>query len=175
MRTAIKLAIAVVLIAAYAGASAFLLTGRRDGSDRAASKAGGPAGRGGPASTATGASNRSRPSFPPFGAGGFETAGFGTAARFTGPIGDRGSIEQLREAYATRARRGMADRLAELETIPRDAADPSFRRLPAQASIIFLMMYDGKFAEAAEWTERALRENPAHRPNCGTTSRPSWA
>ncbi len=104
------------------------------------------------------------PAFPRFGAGGFETGGYATAALFTGPIADRGSIEQLRAAYATRGRRGIADRLAELETIPRDAPDPMFRRLRVQATIVFLLMYEGRFAEAAEWTERAIAENPGAPP-----------
>ena len=163
MRKAIKLALAVFLIAAFLGASVFLLTDGRGGKDPDWRTAGGTAGRGVPASGSTGASSGSMPSFPPFGAGGFETGGYGTAALFTGPIADRGSIEQVREAFATRARRGIADRLAELETIPRDAADPSFRRLRVQATIVFLLMYEGKFAEAAEWTERA----------CGRTRAPA--
>ncbi len=115
------------------------------------------------------------PSIPPFGAGGFEMAGYGTAAMFTGPIADRGSIEQVREAFATRGRRGIADRMAELDRMPRDAGDLAFQRFSVQGSIIFLLMYEGKFAEAAEWTERALRENPAPRPSCGPTSRRCWA
>jgi hypothetical protein len=79
---------------------------------------------------------------------------------FTGPIDDRGSIEQVRAAFATRGRRGIADRMTELETIPRDASDPMFRRLRVQATIVFLLMYEGRFVEAAEWTERAIGENP---------------
>ena len=83
---------------------------------------------------------------------------------FTGPIADRGSIEQVREAFATRSRRGIADRLAELEAIPRGCPRSV---IPATAdageSIVFLLMYEGKFAEAAEGTERALRENPGAR------------
>ena len=164
MRKAIKVAIAVFLIAAFLGASVFLLTDGRGRKDPYWRTAGGTAGRGAPASGSTGASSGSMPSIPPFGAGGFETGGYGAASLFTGPIADRGSIEQVREAFATRGRRGIANLLADLETIPRQAADPSFRRLRVQAALVFLLMYEGKFAEAAEWTERALRENPGAPP-----------
>ena len=160
MRKAIKVAIAVFLIAAFLGASVFLLTDGSSGRDSLRRTSG----RGGPASLSPGAPGASVPSIPPFGAGGFETAGYGTAAMFTGPIADRGSIEQVREAFATRGRRGIADGLAELARMPRDAGDPAFRRFSAQGSLIFLLMYEGKFAEAAEWTERAMRENPAAPP-----------
>ena len=105
------------------------------------------------------------PGFPRFGAGGFETGGYSTAAQFTGPIADRGSIEQVRSAFATRGPRGIADRMAELETIPRDEPDPMLRRLRVQATIALLLMYEGRFAEAADWTERAIRENPGAPPD----------
>ncbi len=160
MRKAIKIAIAVLLIAAFLGASVFVLTADSSGRDGLR----GTSARGGPASLSTGAPGASVPSFPPFGAGKFEMAGYGTAATFTGPIADRGSIEQVREAFATRGRRGIAKVRAELDTIPRQADDPSFRRLRVQSALVFLLMYEGKFAEAAEWTERALRENPGALP-----------
>jgi FG-GAP-like repeat/ASPIC and UnbV len=160
MRKAIKIAIVALLAGAFLGALALVVTAGLGGDDSRSRPAVSRAGRGGPGSPPTGASARSFPSIPPFGAGGFETGGYATAALFTGPIADRGSIGQVREAFATRARRGIADRLAELETIPRDAPDPSFRRLRVQATVVFLLMYEGRFVEAAEWTERALRENP---------------
>jgi hypothetical protein len=160
MRKAIKIVLAVTLAGTFLGALALVVLaglGLNDPSGRPASDA---TGRGAASSADTG--DRSSPfvSVPRFGAGGFETAGFGTAGRFTGPIEDRGSIEQLRAAIATRARRGIANRLAELETIPPTAPDPMFRRLRVQATIVLLLMYEGRFAEAAEWTERAIRENP---------------
>ena len=52
------------------------------------------------------------PGYPRFSTVGFETAGFGTANKFTGPIADRGSIEQVCEAIGSRAKRGI-DRLHE--------------------------------------------------------------
>ncbi len=50
--------------------------------------------------------------FPLFSAGGFETGGFGTANRFTGPIADRGSLAEVCKAIGTRAQRGVNARAA---------------------------------------------------------------
>ncbi len=110
-------------------------------------------------------SQPSRPEMPRFGAGGFENGGYGTAVRFTREIRDRTSLGELSGAYASRGRRGLAERMARLERLPRDAVDPTFPRLRAQASVVYLLMYEGRFAEAAEWTERALRENPGAPPS----------
>src|SRR5262249_55557778 len=93
--------------------------------------------------------------FPLFSEGGFETAGFGTANRFTGPIDDRASIEQVCTAIATRAQRGIDECLAELNSIPRDDPGRRFRIVRVEGSLIFLLMYQGKFDEAALWAERA--------------------
>lgn len=110
-------------------------------------------------------SHPSRPEMPRFGAGGFENGGYGTAVRFTGEIRDRTSLGELSAAYASRGRRGLAERMARLERLPRDVVDPTFPRLRAQASVAYLLMYEGRFAEAAEWTERDLRENPSAPPS----------
>src|SRR5262245_44445850 len=45
--------------------------------------------------------------FPLFSSRGFETAGFGTAGRYTGTIVDRGSLAQVRAAVKGRAQRGI--------------------------------------------------------------------
>ncbi|HKI20895.1 MAG TPA: CRTAC1 family protein [Isosphaeraceae bacterium] len=96
--------------------------------------------------------------FPPFTASSFETAGFGTANRFTGPIEDRGSIEQVSAAIATRAERGINACLQELRSISQGGADKALRTVRAEGSLIFLLMYQGKFNEAALWTERAIAD-----------------
>ena len=159
MRKAIKIALAVLLAGAFGAASALVVTAGLGGKDARWATASATRSRGGSAPPSARGSSGSLPAFPLFGAGEFETGGYGTATRFTGPIVDRGSIEQVRAAFAARSR-GIADRLAELQAIPEGVPDPSFRRLPAQASLVFLMMYEGKFAEAAEWTERALAGQP---------------
>src|SRR3954453_18612382 len=80
--------------------------------------------RSGPASPES-AKGTTRPqpldtSYPLFSTVGFETAGFGTANKFTGPIADRGSIQQVCEEIGTRARRGIEICMNELRSIPRD-------------------------------------------------------
>jgi hypothetical protein len=155
MRKAIKVALAIVLSAAYLGALWWVFGNLGGGGPRLRTAAavtvrGRPAGGPGP----------SVPSFPRFGGGGFETGGYSTAAHFTGEIADRSSIEQVRAAFASRGRRGLADRRAELDAIPPGAPDPMFRRMRLQSSIVLLLMYEGRFAEAADQLERAMAENP---------------
>jgi tetratricopeptide (TPR) repeat protein len=154
VRKAIKVALAVMLAGMYGGALVWAMM-RGLGAESSPGRR--PVGPGGPRWVKA---SSSMPSLPLFGSGGFESAGYGTAARFTGPIADRGSIEQLCAAYASRARRGIAEQTTELAAIPLDAPDPTLRRLRTQATIAFLHMYDGNFREAAEWIERALRDNP---------------
>jgi hypothetical protein len=164
MRTVIKFVLGAVLSTAFVGAAGHVLMAPelRSALQRAvhwkSNREPVPTDRSPSSATGAGAAS---PSFPIFGAGGFETAGYGTAALFTGPIQDRGSIEQLRDAFATRSRRGIDDRRSELGSIRRGAPDPSFRVLRAQASIVYLFMYEGRFADAAEWTETCLEENPS--------------
>src|SRR5262249_46232624 len=73
-----------------------------------------------------------------------------------GPIDDRASIEQVCTAIATRAQRGIDECLAELNSIPRDDPGRGFRIVRVEGSLIFLLMYQGKFDEAALWAERAI-------------------
>ncbi len=161
VQKAVKVAIAVPLAVAFLWASVSVLT--QGGSAR-------DGGRGGlgrnPVSALPDTGPRpSMPEMPRFGAGGFETGGYGTASLWTGEIRDRASLDDLSAAFATRARRGLTDRLAAMERVPPDAGDRSFLRLRMQATIAFLLMYEGRFAEAAEWTERALKENPEAPPS----------
>ena len=112
----------------------------------------------------TGSASPSLPqdfTFPPFTSNSFETAGFSTANRFTGPIKDRGSIEQVCAAIRTRADRGIESCLEELRSIPKGEAGQAFRTVRAEGTLIFLLMYQGKFNEAAEWTERAIADADA--------------
>ncbi len=134
MRKAIKIALAGLLAGAFVAASALVVTAGLGGKDGRWVMASATRSRDGSGLPPAGGSSGSLPTFPLFGAGGFETGGYGTASMFTGPVADRGSIEQVRAAFATRSRRGIADRLAELETIPEGAPDPMFRRLRAQAT-----------------------------------------
>ncbi|MFI5454109.1 MAG: CRTAC1 family protein [Isosphaerales bacterium] len=94
--------------------------------------------------------------FPLFSTSGFENAGYPTACRYTGPIQDRSSLEQIREAIKGRAQRGKDELLSQLRSIPPDSPDQSFRAFPIKASLGLLSMYGGEFDEAVAWTESAL-------------------
>ncbi len=96
--------------------------------------------------------------FPLFTTEGFENAGFGTATRFTGPIADRSSLADVRAAIATRSERGIRACLEELRSVPDGVPDQAVRRLKAEYSLILLLMYQGKFNDAALWTERAIAD-----------------
>jgi FG-GAP-like repeat/ASPIC and UnbV len=96
--------------------------------------------------------------FPLFSSRGFETAGFGTAGRYTGTIVDRGSLAQVRAAVKGRAERGIEDLSARLRSIAPDSPDSALLRFQLQASMALLLMYEGKFDEAAISTRSALAE-----------------
>ena len=83
---------------------------------------------------------------------------FNTALEYTGLVRDPKSLEDLREAIRGRGRRGIADLRSKYEHLPM-GKHPTIEQLsaalPLARSIAFLFMYDGKFAEAAAWLERA--------------------
>ena len=98
-------------------------------------------------------------SFPSFSSFGFETGGFAAACRFTGPIADRGSLEQVRVAVRGRVRRGFDELDSKLRSIPPNSPDGPFMTFQIHATMGLLYMYDGKFAEAADLFETALAES----------------
>jgi FG-GAP-like repeat/ASPIC and UnbV len=98
-------------------------------------------------------------SFPLFSSVGFETGGFSAACRYTEAIADRGSIEMVAAAIKVRAQRGIDDLTTRLRSMPANAPDRLFLTFQMHATIGLLLMYDGRFDEAADWTERALAES----------------
>ena len=110
----------------------------------------------GPKSPHPGRTPRSGDPFPLFSTGGFENAGYPTASRYTGPIADRGSLEQIKAAMKGRGRRGIDELRSKLSSIPPDSADGPFLAFQIQATLALLSMYEGSFDEAALWTEKAL-------------------
>src|SRR5437763_1267519 len=105
--------------------------------------AGDPA-RGHPEITETTVVTSQNFTYPLFTAIGFETAGFGTANGFTGPIEDRSSIEQVCDAINTRAQRGIASCLEELRSISRVSSAQSLRAFRAEGCVTSLLMYLGR-------------------------------
>jgi hypothetical protein len=97
--------------------------------------------------------------FPMFSSVGFETVGFAAACRFTGPIADRGSLEQVKIANRARVGRGLDELNSGLRSIPPNSSDRPFITFQIHATMGLLNMYDGKFAEAADRFETALAES----------------
>ncbi|MDB5348988.1 MAG: hypothetical protein JWN86_235 [Planctomycetota bacterium] len=109
------------------------------------------------------APSRSDPSVPLFSDEGFENAGFGTACRFTGPIQDRSSLDQVRDAIRVRAKRGIAEQLEILRSTDSGSSEGRLRAFRSKVTIGYLHMYEGNFVEAASWVEKA-REGSAGLP-----------
>jgi hypothetical protein len=167
MRNVLKVLAAVIFCVGLAGGASLALTdpafGKSLGAFFGNISAWMPASAGGSPTGLSATATTTSPApagfaLPLFGAGGFETGGFSTAGRFTGPIADRGSIEQMREAIATRAQRGIDASLAELRSIPKGDPARGMRAAQSDGNIAYLLMYEGKFADAASWTERAIAD-----------------
>ena len=89
----------------------------------------------------------------------FEDGGYDAAVRFTAPIRDPESLQELRESVRGRGRRGIRDLKAKFERL--EPASPPTReqlleKISLQQSIGFLYMYEGSFLEATSWLEQAL-------------------
>ncbi len=96
----------------------------------------------------------------------FEDGGFSTASRYTAPIRDPRSLQELREAIRGRGRRGIAALRAKHDALRLDSPptrEQVVERLRLERSIGYLYMYEGKFDEAANWIEGVVRapETPA--------------
>jgi FG-GAP-like repeat/ASPIC and UnbV len=89
-----------------------------------------------------------------------------TAFAYTGSIRDPRSLDELRQAFRGRGRRGLTAFRAEYDRLHFDSPptfEQAFRGIPLARSIAFLYMHDGKFGEASSWLERALEMS--HGPN----------
>ncbi len=90
---------------------------------------------------------------------GIEDGGFTTAGRYMAPVRDPGSLAELAQAVRERARRGIADLTARLDATPVDGSSSPERAAEAVArmkSLGMLYLYEGDFAKAVAWFERAL-------------------
>jgi FG-GAP-like repeat/ASPIC and UnbV len=106
----------------------------------------------------------SDPSFPLFSTSGFENGGYPTANRYTGPVQDRSSLEQLRRAIKARGQRGIDELSSKLSTLGHDLLDDPLLTFRIKSSLAVLSMYQGRFEEAASWTEQAIGDRaPAPR------------
>jgi hypothetical protein len=90
----------------------------------------------------------------------FEDGGYGTAVRFMAPIRDRASLLELGHAVRGRSERGIRDLLASqqrLTALTRPSTNQLLERISVEKSLGLLFLYEGRFAEAKESFERALK------------------
>jgi tetratricopeptide (TPR) repeat protein len=107
--------------------------------------------------------SKSLPETPLFTESFIDDSGYSIGLGYSGPIEDRTSLAQCYEAAVGRGQRGIADLEQRLERIAQDPLDLFQNEEPPvklQAIVGSLYMYDGRFAEAAAWIEKALAENP---------------
>ncbi len=89
----------------------------------------------------------------------FDSGVYRTAADFTGPISDTGSLESLRDAIKGRTARGLTYWKARSDSLVLDTpatTEQAVAAIRTWRAIAFLEMYEGRFAEAKSWLERGL-------------------
>ncbi len=94
--------------------------------------------------------------------GSLEDAGVGFAHQFTGSIRDPKSLTDLREAVASRGRLGISTLSASLEQHLHLGPNPPLKQVEfgvkLRKNLGMLLMYEGKFADAAKMFEKAEAE-----------------
>ena len=91
-----------------------------------------------------------------------DDSGYQLAGEMTPPIENRASLAEIRSAVRGRAERGrviLIGQLSRLDKLSADRTGHDLRRATLQAKIGMLYMYEGRFAEASQWLERAAKEN----------------
>lgn len=96
---------------------------------------------------------------PYFSSGLFDSAGYTTACRYTPPIQDRSSLDQVREAVKGRTSRGTELLLADLRALHPGAPDSTLRAFVTRTTLAELSMYAGDFEKAADWLDKALADS----------------
>jgi len=84
---------------------------------------------------------------------------FGVMLPYTGTIRDTNSLPELREAIRGRGRRALADLRAQYDHLGLSSSptfDQALQAMRLARLIAFACMFDGKFAEASSWLQRAL-------------------
>ena len=84
---------------------------------------------------------------------------FGVMLPYTGTIRDTNSLQELREAIRGRGRRALADLRAQYDHLGLSSSptfDQALQAMRLARLIAFACMFDGKFAEASSWLQRAL-------------------
>jgi len=86
----------------------------------------------------------------------FDDSGFSFVAAFSAPVSDPNSLDELRDALGNRSGRGLAQMQAALDRIAPATPDAASHRARLNLIIASLLMYEGKFEEAARRYEAVL-------------------
>ncbi|MFI5454440.1 MAG: FG-GAP-like repeat-containing protein [Isosphaerales bacterium] len=153
-----RVGLAVLVIAAIAVPGVWLLTEPDLGRSFSAWRAAGTsAGR-----TEPSPASRSEPDTPLYSESFIDDSGYSAAFRYSAPIEDRSSLAQCYASAAGRVDRGIADLQSQLDQLAQGPLSPlgnEDSKVKLQAFISTLYMYDGRFALASSWIEKALAEN----------------
>jgi tetratricopeptide (TPR) repeat protein len=91
-------------------------------------------------------------------------AGLMIAGAFTGPIRDETSLEDLGAAIQARGRDGLTTLRKQLQQIPSDSPLQEDEARLLQQQIGMLLIYEGRFDEAADWFAKLLASSrPSHK------------
>jgi hypothetical protein len=90
----------------------------------------------------------------------FDDSGFSFLAPFSPPVDDPSSLDQLRSALEGRSRLGLAMMQAALDRVPSGAPDAKVHVFRLNLIIGSLLMYEGRFGEAARSYEAVLKAEP---------------
>ena len=97
--------------------------------------------------------------------GRFEDGGFTLASQFMAPVSDPGSLKELRAALSMRGKRGIAALKERYERLRLDAPPTPAQvkeKAELEQSLGQLFMYEGDFAQATTYYERALEASQTY-------------
>ncbi|WP_168221905.1 FG-GAP repeat domain-containing protein [Aquisphaera giovannonii] len=89
----------------------------------------------------------------------FEDGGYAAAMKWSGPIRDETSLQELRESLRGRSRRGLRELRAAYDGLRPDSPpteQQTIQKASLEQSIGFLHMFEGQFRDASEWLGKAL-------------------
>ncbi|WP_169978559.1 CRTAC1 family protein [Tautonia rosea] len=92
---------------------------------------------------------------PPYGTEPIDESGFTLASRFSGPVSDRGDLDQVVASIRGRNRRGIEALQKQLAAIDPESLDAPQVRSTIERDIAILWLYEGAFDQAEVWLDRA--------------------
>jgi hypothetical protein len=102
--------------------------------------------------------------YPLFSDDWFDDSGFSFTSAFSAPATDPRSLDSVRNALEGRARRGIAQFQSQLDRLSPGSADAKVHSARLNLLIGSLMMFEGRFEDAAARYESVLRDEPTGDP-----------